>query len=167
MIDAVGFADADLARLSYALAGERHAATGGSLVTDALRIELIARLIRAHTSLRDRVVSFPKRRIGARALRLIDDYIDANIGMDMRIGDLAALAGMSRFHFARTFRATVGTTPHRYVSERRLERARSLLQSSTLQLRDIAAITGFADQSHLTREVKRRFGTTPSVLRLS
>jgi AraC family transcriptional regulator len=99
------------------------------------------------------------------ALRLIDDYIEANLGTDMRIGDLAGLAAMSRFHFTRVFRATVGTTPHRYVLERRLERARNLLRTTTVAVRDIAVATGFADQSHLTRLVKRRFGVTPGALR--
>jgi len=161
----VGFVDPDLARLSYALAAEAHTPLGGSLVADALRIELIARLIDGHTSLRGSAARFPKQRMGARALRLIDAYVDAHLGTDMRIADLAALAGMSRFHFARSFRATVGITPHRYVLERRLERARVLLQTTSLAVRDVAATTGFADQSHLTRLVKQRFGVTPVALR--
>jgi AraC family transcriptional regulator len=165
VLTTVGFVDADLARLSYALAAERHALTGGSLVADALRIELIARLIAGHTSLRGIPTRLTHQRIGPRALRLIDEYIEANLGADMRIGDLAALAGMSRFHFARVFRATVGTTPHRYVLERRLERARRLLKTTAAAVRDIAVVTGFADQSHLTRLMKRRFGVTPGVLR--
>jgi AraC family transcriptional regulator len=122
-------------------------------------------MVADHTSLRGSAVRLPKQRIGARALRLIDDYIESNLGTDMRIGDLAALAGMSRFHFTRCFRNTVGTTPHRYVLERRLERARNLLQTTALGLRDVAVTTGFADQSHLTRLVKRRFGVTPGALR--
>jgi AraC family transcriptional regulator len=103
--------------------------------------------------------------MGARALRLIDQYIDAHLGTDMRIADLAALAGMSRFHFARSFRATVGNTPHQYVLQRRLQRARTMLQTTSLAVRDIAVATGFADQSHLTRLVKQRFGVTPGALR--
>jgi AraC family transcriptional regulator len=165
VLTTVGFFDADLARLSYALAGERHASTAGSLVADAWRIELIERLIEAHTSLRGRAPRAAKSRLGVRALRLIDDYVDANLGADMRIVDLASLAGMSRFHFGRVFRATVGTTPHRYVLERRLDRARHLLETTTLAVRDVAAAAGFADQSHLTRLIKRRFGVTPGALR--
>jgi AraC family transcriptional regulator len=161
----VGFVDADLARLSYALAAQRHASTGGSLVADALRIELITRLIDAHTSARGAATRIANQRIGARALRLIDDYVESNLGADVRIGDLAALVGMSRFHFVRVFRATVGTTPHRYVLERRLERARTLLKTTAVAVRDIAAGTGFSDQSHLTRLIKRRFGVTPGALR--
>ena len=164
VLTSVGFVDADLARLSYALAGERHVSVGGSLVADALRIELITRVLEGHTSFRS-TTRASKQRIGLRALRLIDDYIESNLGADMRIGDLAALVGMSRFHFSRVFRATVGTTPHRYVLARRLERARMLLQTTGTAVGDIAVMTGFADQSHLTRLIKRRFGATPSVLR--
>ena len=165
VVTTVGFVDAHLARLSYALAGEKHSLTGGSLVADALRIELIARLIDGHTSLRGSAPLVTNQRLGMHALRLIDDYIDANLGTDLRIGDLAGLAGMSRFHFARVFRASVGTTPHSYVLERRLERARKLLKTTAVAVRDIAVATGFADQSHLTRLIKRRFGVTPGVLR--
>jgi AraC family transcriptional regulator len=165
VVSTVGFVDAELARLSYALAAERHAPIGGSLVADALRIELIARLIDGHTSVRGAARRITTQRIGERALRLIDDYIESNLGADMRIGDLAALAGMSRFHFARVFRATVGTTPHRYVLERRLARAHNLLRATAVAVRDIAVATGFADQSHLTRLIKRRFGVTPGALR--
>lgn len=165
IVTTVGFVDADLARLSYALAAERHSASRGSLVADALRIELIARLVHAHTSLRGTAKTATHQRMGLRALRLIDDYIESNLAAEMRIEDLATLAGMSRFHFARVFRATVGTTPHRYVLERRLERARSLLKTTATAVRDVALTTGFADQSHLTRLIKRRFGVTPGVLR--
>lgn len=165
IVTTVGFVDADLARLSYALAAEVHSSSRGSLVADALRIELIARLIQVHTSMRGTAKSVTNQRMGLHAMRLLDDYIESNLAADMRIEDLAALAGMSRFHFARVFRATVGTTPHRYVLERRLERARSLLKTTEVAVRDVALTTGFADQSHLTRLIKRRFGVTPGVLR--
>ncbi len=147
------------------MADERQASNGGSLVTDALRIDVITRLIDHHTSLRGMATRATHRRMGMHALRLINDYIESNLEADIRIGDLAMLAGMSQFHFARVFRATVGTTPYRYVLERRLERARSLLRTTAVAVRDIAATTGFADQSHLTRLIKRRFGVTPGVLR--
>ncbi len=164
----VGFVDVELARLSSALAAERHVRAAGSLVADALRIELLRRLLEGHTSMRGRAPRAPtnsRNLIGTRALRLIDEYIESNLGANLRIGELADLAGMSRFYFTRVFHATVGTTPHRYVLERRLERARMLLRTTPVALRDIAAITGFADQSHLTRVMKRRFGITPGTLR--
>ncbi len=162
----VGFDDPPLVRLAHALAAETETSPDGMLVADALRIALIERIIVAYSSLAERAgLRQPAKRLGTQTLRLLDAFIDAHLGHELRIGDLAALAGMSRFHFARTFRATVGSTPHQYVLRRRLERARALLRSPQIALRDVAAATGFADQSHLTRHLKRRYGVTPGALR--
>jgi AraC family transcriptional regulator len=162
----VGFDDPALARLASALSAEIETSPDAMLVADALRIELIERIIAAYSSLAEReAVRLSAKRLGKQTLRLLDAYIDAHLAHEIRIGDLATLAGMSRFHFARIFRATVGSTPHQYVLRRRLERARALLRSPQIALRDIAAATGFADQSHLTRQLKRRYGVTPGALR--
>jgi AraC family transcriptional regulator len=158
--------DARLERLIRLLGDELQQRAVSSLVAEALRVELVTHLLITHSSLAGRaVVRRPKRRLGARTLRLLDDYIETHLGHDVSLGDLAALAGVSRFHFARTFRETVGQPPHRYVLGRRIERARELLRSPSLPLREIAARTGFADQSHLTRQIKRAYGATPGALR--
>jgi AraC family transcriptional regulator len=162
----VGFRDAELARLAAALAAELQSPLTRSLVADALRIELVSRLLAEHSaSAGAAILPRASNRIGLRTLRRIDEYVDAHLGQTIGIDDLAEVAGLSRFHFARLFRATVGTTPHRYVLERRLDRARELLRSPRAVLRDVAVATGFADQSHLTRLVKRRYGVTPAILR--
>jgi AraC family transcriptional regulator len=163
----VGFEDPVLRQTAVALAGELGAdRVARSLVADGLRIELIVRLLDGYSSLPPGVAGrLGRTRLGSRTLGLLDDYVRAHLDAQIRISDLAALAGMSRFHFARVFRASVGRTPHRYVLERRLDRARELVRSSGAPLRDIAAMTGFADQSHLTRTFKRTFGTTPAALR--
>jgi AraC family transcriptional regulator len=164
----VGFIDPELGRIGAAFAQELYSPFTGSLIPDALRIELILRLLAGHSSLAGRgAIRIPKARIGQRALRLIEAYVEAHLGDDIGIGELAALAGMSRFHFSRVFGASTGVTPYQYVLSRRLERARELLRSQTLPLRDVATLTGFADQSHLTRLMKRRYGMTPGALRAS
>jgi AraC family transcriptional regulator len=61
------------------------------------------------------------------ALSLVVDYIEANLDCPVALAELAAVAGLSVFHFARVFRAAVGTTPHRYLLERRVGRARTML----------------------------------------
>ena len=162
----VAFADTTLERLVRLLGDDVRDRPAPSLFGDAVRAELVLHVLANYTSLAGRdVVQPPRRRLGRRTLRLLDDYIEAHLGHDIAIADLAALAGVSRFHFARLFRATVGVPPHRYVLGRRLERARALLQSNQRSLREIAALTGCADQSHLTRAVKRKFGATPGALR--
>jgi AraC family transcriptional regulator len=162
----VGIEDAPLLELARGFAGELAAHTAGSLAADALRMELLLRLLADHSSLAGSgAIRLPSNRLGMRVLRHLDEYIDAHLGADFGVADLAMLAGMSRFHFARTFKATTGATPYRYILERRVERARTLLQRSRLSIADIAAATGFADQSHLTRNFRERYGVTPHAYR--
>jgi len=94
-------------------------------------------------------------------LRLVEDDLAAPLA----VADLAARAAVSPFHFSRLFRAATGATPHQYVLQRRLAHARDLLVRTDLPLGQVAARCGFADQSHLTRHVRRHLGRTPAVLR--
>ena len=92
-------------------------------------------------------------------------HVEDNLGAPLAVADLAALAHVSPFHFARLFRASTGRSPHRYVVERRIARAEELLTRSQLTIAEVAASCGFADQSHLTRQLVRHLGRTPSALR--
>jgi AraC family transcriptional regulator len=81
--------------------------------------------------------------------------------------EVAALAGIARrspFHFTRVFTQSVGVSPHRYVVHLRLERAIELMRDGQSGLAEIAASTGFADQSHLSRWVRRVHGVSPTQL---
>jgi AraC-like DNA-binding protein len=73
------------------------------------------------------------------------------------------MAGISRSHFARAFRNTVGLAPHAFVLQRRLARAVELLTQRKLSIREVAEQCGFADQAHLTRSFKSSFGRPPSL----
>jgi AraC-like DNA-binding protein len=73
---------------------------------------------------------------------------------------LERLTGLSRFELARQFRRCLGTSPHRYATMRRLERARELIAAG-VPLAQAAATTGFADQSHMTRRFKQAYGLAP------
>ncbi|MEI9901132.1 MAG: AraC family transcriptional regulator [Hyphomicrobium sp.] len=93
-------------------------------------------------------------------LTSLRDFINANLYEPIEVDELARIAGLSPFHFSRTFRRSVGVTPHRYVMRTRLKRARELLREGRLSFAQIAAETGFADQSHLSRWVRRVHGVT-------
>jgi AraC family transcriptional regulator len=73
-------------------------------------------------------------------------------------------AGCSPFHFSRMFTRAVGLTPHRYVVHLRLRRAVEPVRDAPAGLAEIAARTGFADQSHLSRWVRRVYGVSPTQL---
>ena len=81
---------------------------------------------------------------------------------------MAGVARLSVYHFARQFKHATGLPPHRYVILRRVERARELLQArAELSLAEVAAEVGFSDQSQLTHHFKRLVGLTPGQFRLS
>jgi AraC family transcriptional regulator len=95
-----------------------------------------------------------------RTLASIRDFINANLDEPIEVDALARIAGLSPFHFSRSFTRLVGITPYRYVVRARLKRARELLREGRLSFAEIAAETGFADQSHLARWVRRVHGAT-------
>ncbi|MEJ0037876.1 MAG: helix-turn-helix transcriptional regulator [Gammaproteobacteria bacterium] len=98
-------------------------------------------------------------------LKRVHEHIDSNLDGTLNLGTLAAVARLSPSHFSRCFRNTTGITPHAYVMQQRLQRARLLIASTSLCLTEIALRTGFADQSHLTRRFNRRMGSTPGAFR--
>jgi AraC family transcriptional regulator len=97
------------------------------------------------------------------ALKKIRDYVHANLAETIEVNDLASLAGRSPFHFTRVFARSIGVTPYRYVVHLRLRAAIERIQRG-MSLAEVAADTGFADQSHLSRWIRRVHGVTPSQL---
>ena len=79
------------------------------------------------------------------------EFIEDHLGDELTVARLADEACLSPFHFARAFRSATGTAPHRYLTERRLERARTLLAEDALSIAEIAARCGFSSQSYFTR----------------
>jgi AraC family transcriptional regulator len=94
----------------------------------------------------------------------ITDHVVAYLDEAIGVATLANLAGCSLFHFSRVFTRSVGITPHRYVVHLRLQRAIELVREGQSSLAVVAARTGFADQSHLSRWIRRvSFPKIPSV----
>ena len=100
-----------------------------------------------------------------RRLRIVDELIDAELHSRLTVASMAAKLELSPEFFIRTFKAAVGMTPHAYVMERRVGRARALLQYSLLTLAGIAAECGFASQAHMATTFRNRLGIRPSALR--
>jgi AraC family transcriptional regulator len=98
--------------------------------------------------------------LGKEVLARLRDYIVSNIGEPIEVAALAKIAGRSPFHFSRVFSRSVGVSPHRYIVHLRLQRALELARSGQVGLAEIAVRTGFADQSHLWRWVRRVHGVS-------
>ena len=98
-------------------------------------------------------------------LRRVRDYIEAHLDDDLSLTVLADIACLSAYHFSRSFKEAAGVGPQRYVIQRRLQRAKTLLRWSHQPLALIAQEAGFADQSHLNSIFRREMGVTPGRFR--
>jgi len=152
--------DAELLAIVERLTMEARAGhPNGPLFWSEISGDFMGRLVDSHMSSPAR----PSRGvIGTPALRQIRDYISAHLAEPIEVAALAGLAGRSPFHFTRAFARSVGMTPHRYVVHLRLQAAVARIREGRTRLADIAAETGFSDQSHLSRWIRRVHGVAPS-----
>ena len=94
-------------------------------------------------------------------LRRVTEYIEQNLDKELRLAELAALAYMSPYHFARLFKCSTGVPPHRFVVRQRIARASAFLATPELSIAQIARRVGFRTPSHFTTVFRRVRGVTP------
>lgn len=100
-----------------------------------------------------------------RQMTMVLDYVAAHLTEEIGLSELAASANLSRYHFARAFKATTGEPPYLFVMARRVERASELLATSDLPLDAIAKLTGFRTTARLRRYFHQIKGETPKAFR--
>jgi AraC-like DNA-binding protein len=98
-------------------------------------------------------------------LRCATEFMIERLGEDMSLSEPAAACGLSSAYFARAFKQSMGTPPHRWMLLQRVLRAKTLLRDADRSLTDIAAACGFADQSHFTRVFTNTVGSSPGAWR--
>lgn len=98
-------------------------------------------------------------------LRRVIEFIDARLDKDLRLEDLAQVANLSTFHFARVFKRATGISPYQFVRQRRIELACALLREDSLDLAELALACGFSNQSHFTAAFSRQLGVSPGRFR--
>jgi AraC family transcriptional regulator len=98
-------------------------------------------------------------------MRRVREFIDANLGEELSLRDLAAVACLSPYHFSRSFKRAVGVGVHSYVIGRRLERAKELLTRTELSLAETAKAVGFDSHASFTRRFHHHVGVTPGRFR--
>jgi AraC family transcriptional regulator len=137
------------------------------MVAEMSSLMLATRLIQNYVDrdLIDRIAGGPVRLEHARMRRVLD-YIDQRLEDDITISDLAQVAHLSEFHFARVFATTMGMPPQRYVSQRRLAAAKKMIGVGKLPLSEIAFRSGFSSQASFTRAFRRATNMTPGEFRL-
>lgn len=140
--------------------------TDNGLYLDSLTNVLAVNLLRHHTASKPQL-SIYEGGLSTRQLGKVLDYIDAYLDKNIRLANLAQLLGMSPFHFSRLFKQSIGMTPHQYLSQQRVERAKQLLKKTDRLIIDIALECGFSSHSHLSKQFRQITGITPKAYRLS
>jgi AraC family transcriptional regulator len=152
---------AALARLELNAGG-----AGGRLYLEGLAAALAVHLLR-NSGLSRRSPIPHRGGLAPRQFRCVLEYIEAHLAEELGLVELAAIVGLSPHYFGEAFRISSGRSPHRYVMERRVERARDLLQGEDRPIGDIAYAAGFSSQSHFTANFRRITGVTPGRFRRS
>ena len=164
-VDTLGMFDPRIETIALSLLSElRSEGLGGRLYVESLANILGIHLLRQHSSVKQ--PSLP-RSVGLdrATLRRVSTYIEEHLAEDLSLSELAAVAYLSSYHFARLFKASTGFAPHQYVIGRRIERAKLLLSTTNWSLTAIAHAVGFAHESHLALHFKRLTGLLPSASR--
>lgn len=131
--------------------------------TEALAAMLVTEVYRTH-GMRP-LPPQPAASVGTARFKVLLDYIEDHLDGDIGLSELAALVGLSVTHFSHAFRAAYHVPPYRYILERRVERAKSLLRTTTDTIATIAASVGFPSQSRFSQMFLRLTGVTPSTYR--
>jgi AraC family transcriptional regulator len=131
---------------------------------DSMATALAAHLLQFYTTrqhtLREYTDGLPPAR-----LKQARDYINEHLGENLSLTEIAAQVDMSQFYFCRLFKQSVGTTPHKYLVQQRVERAKSLLMQREQTIFDIAADCGFANPSHFAKCFRQHTGVSPQQFR--
>lgn len=125
-------------------------------MANAIAVHLLQQFsTQPHTSLNlDRGLSRYK-------LKRVQQYIDDHLDQKIPLEDLAAIAGLSQYHFARAFKQSTGLSPHQYLIQMRITRAQQLLKQPNMSISEVAIACGFSNQSHFHRHFKKHLGITP------
>ena len=158
--------DPVISNVGFALLGEvASEGLSGKLYAESLSNVLAVHLLRHYTKETGVPVKFHGGLSGPK-LRQVTDYIAENFADEIKLTELAHVAGMSDFHFAREFKRTTGFSPHQYLINFRIERSKTYLKQDELTLTEVSLRSGFSHQSHFTRLFRKITGTTPKLFRM-
>jgi AraC family transcriptional regulator len=154
--------DARLAALMLAMRQEvREGCSSGRLFGESISLALLAYLAGKYATLR---CASTGQLSPAQKRRLVD-YIRENLSSDITVMELADLVQLSPSHFARTFKASFGVAPYRFVMRERIDGAKDMLASAKLSSSQVAMAYGFASQSHFVKVFRQFTGVTPKQYR--
>lgn len=165
-LPALGALDLNVLRMAQLLRAEFAKDHPGEFMIESLIAILGSHLLHAYASPAAKA-NASKGGLGKQAARKLQDHLAANLGRKISVGELAAMVGLSPKHFTQAFSRTFGKAPHRYLLDLRLDHAAGLIAEQQLTIADVAYLSGFSSQSHLTAAMQKHRHTTPTRLRSS
>jgi AraC family transcriptional regulator len=164
----IGFKDKNICHVAMSLLHELNEANvAGRLYADSLAPGLAIQIVRRYSSFQDIHVGHggmaPHKL--RQAIALIDHHLSDEEEGRVGLRAVARAVRMSYFHFSRAFKQSMGMTATSYIAERRIERAKKMLEETELPISEIALRSGFSSQSHFTTAFRRLAGATPKAFR--
>jgi AraC family transcriptional regulator len=157
----LGIRDGQLATLVRAMEADVKAGCpAGRLYGESLSLALAAYVAGRYLA-EPTKMQRPKGGLSRRQLERVRQYVEANLGSNLSLAELAGLAELSPQHFALAFRKSLGVASYRYVIRKRLSEAKRLLAGRRLSVAEVALTLGFSSQSHFTEAFRKAIGTTP------
>ena len=98
-------------------------------------------------------------------VRSIVNFLEANLHRQIKMAEMTALVGLSASRVDNLFKAEFGKSPGQYLKDLRMQKARLLLETTTMKIKQIRLAVGYRDHSHFFQDFKKRFGLTPSEYR--
>ncbi|MEG4818123.1 helix-turn-helix transcriptional regulator [Microcoleus sp. K5-D4] len=136
----------------------------GTLYVDALKNALSLHILHRYCAQKTKMRDF-EGGLDPHKLQIVIDYINEYIHRDLHLSELANLVQMSPYYFGRLFKQSIGVTPHQYVIQCRIEKAKQLLKRQDLSITYISQQVGFHDQSHFSKTFSKIVGLTPKKYR--
>ena len=159
--------DERLARLARDLADElRQEEAGQEMVIAALMDQLVVHLLRSYASMK-RSAEMELSRVGLvdRRIRRAVELMHAHLNRELPLEEIASVAHLSPFHFARLFKKLTGASPHAYLATLRNARAQTLLADTDLSISEVSERVGYSSPSHFTKAFRQATGMTPRAFR--
>jgi AraC family transcriptional regulator len=157
--------DSLIQQIGFALLEESTSESpAGKLYADSLIQTLTLHLLKNYTSANSVQENLCGGLSGYK-LRRVQEFINANLEEDLSLAEIAEVADLSQFHFARAFRKSTNLTPQQYLMQQRIECAKELLAKDELPIVEISLLTGFKNQSHFTTLFRKFTKFTPKMWR--
>jgi len=161
MTPARGVRDPQILHIGLALKAELEAGCcSGSLYGESLGLALAVHLLKRYSTLQ-KPIREPSSGLSRHKLQQAIDYINDNLAAIVTLAEMADVAKMSPYYFARQFKLSTGLSPHQYLIQRRIELAKVLLAENKLPIIEIVAIVGSSSQSNFTTLFHKHTGMTP------